>query len=318
MKNSLIAAPAPHLHSEDSTRSIMLDVIIALVPAMIASVWLFGWRALCLVLICVASCMAAEYLSCAVLKKPSSVGDLSCIVTGVLLACNLPSTIDWWKAVLGCVVAIVVVKMMFGGIGHNFVNPALAGRIVLMGSFPGDMNSWAMPLPGASADAIASATPLELLGSETLATEYPLWRMLIGMRPGSLGETCAVALLLGFGYLLWRRVITPAIPLAFMGTVVLVALCVGEDPLYHLLSGGVLLGAIFMATDYTTTPISLAGHLTFGVGCGLLTMLIRCCGSLPEGVSFAILLMNIASPLIERMTRPAVFGVRKRWLRREK
>lgn len=316
MKNSLIAAPAPHLHSEDSTRKIMLDVVIALLPAMLASIWLFGWRALCLQLICVASCMAAEYLACVVLKKRTSVGDLSCVVTGLLLAFNLPATLDWWKAVLGCVVAIVVVKMMFGGIGHNFVNPALVGRIVLMASFPGDMNRWPLPFP--HVDAVASATPLELLGSETLTTDYPLWRMLIGLRPGALGETCAVALLLGLAYLLWRRVITPVIPLTFMGTVVVVALLAGESPVYHLLSGGLLLGAIFMATDYTTTPISTAGHVLFGIGCGLLTMLIRCCGSLPEGVSFAIVLMNIMSPLIERITRPVAFGVKRRWLRREK
>lgn len=312
----MIAAPAPHLHSEDSTRKIMLDVIIALVPAALASIWLFGWRALCLLLICVASCVATEYLSCAVLKKPSSVGDLSCIVTGMLLAFNLPAGIDWWKVVLGGVVAIAVVKMMFGGIGHNFVNPALVGRIVLMASFPGDMNAWPLPFP--HVDAVASATPLEMLGTEALATDYPLWRMLLGLRPGALGETCAVALLLGFGYLLWRRVITPIIPLTFVGTVAVVALLAGEDPLYHILSGGLLLGAIFMATDYTTTPITRMGHAVFGVGCGLLTMLIRCYGSLPEGVSFAIVLMNILSPLIERVTRPVAFGVKRRWLRREK
>ena len=312
------ASPAPHLHSEDSTRRIMLDVIIALLPAVLTSVWLFGWRALCLELICVAACIAAEYLSCVVLKKPSSVGDLSCIVTGLLLAFNLPATIAWWKAVLGCVVAIVVVKMMFGGIGHNFVNPALIGRIVLMGSFPADMNSWPLPLPGASADTVAAATPLEMMGSEALTTEYPLWRMLVGLRPGALGETCAVALLLGFAYLLVRRVVAPTIPLCYLGTVLVIALLCGQPPLSHLRSGGLLLGAIFMATDYTTTPISPLGHALFGIGCGALTMLIRCCGSLPEGVSFAIVLMNIVTPLIDRTVRPAAFGVKRRGLRREK
>lgn len=312
------ASPAPHLHSEDNTRRIMLDVLIALLPAALTSIWLFGWRALCLELICVAACIAAEYLSCVVLKKPSSVGDLSCVVTGLLLAFNLPSTLDWWKAVLGCVVAIVVVKMMFGGIGRNFVNPALVGRIVLMGSFPADMNNWPLPLPGAPTDAVSAATPLELMGSEALTSDYPLWRMVVGLRPGSLGETCAAALLLGCIYLLWRRVITPTIPLCYLGTVAVIALLIGEPPLYHLLSGGLLLGALFMATDYTTTPITRAGHAVFAVGCGALTMLIRCCGSLPEGVSFAIVLMNIATPLIDRVIHPVAFGVKRRGLRREK
>ncbi|MBQ2780335.1 MAG: RnfABCDGE type electron transport complex subunit D, partial [Clostridia bacterium] len=249
MENTIKIAPAPHLHSEQSTRSVMLDVIIALLPAALVATWLFGWRALSLQLVCVASCVAAEYLSCAVLKKPSSVGDLSCIVTGLLLSFNLPAGLPLWMAAIGGVVAIAVVKMMFGGIGHNFVNPALVGRVVLMCSFPVAMNTYLQPLPISGADAIASATPLPLLGTDALGQQYPLWQLFVGLRAGALGETCGAALILGFLYLLWRRVITPVIPVTFVGTVAAFTLILGEPPLYHILSGGLLLGAIFMATD---------------------------------------------------------------------
>lgn len=313
MENTIKIAPAPHLHSEQSTRSVMLDVIIALLPAALVATWLFGWRAAALQLVCVASCVAAEYLSCAVLKKPSSVGDLSCVVTGLLLSLNLPAGLPLWMAAIGGVVAIAVVKMMFGGIGHNFVNPALVGRVVLMCSFPLAMNTYLQPLPIAAADAVASATPLSLLGTDALAEQYPLWRLLVGLHAGALGETCGAALLLGFLYLLRRRVITPVIPLTFVGTVAVFTLILGEPPLYHILSGGLLLGAIFMATDYTTSPMTPLGQFVYAVGCGLVTVLIRCFGSLPEGVSFAILLMNIATPLIDRVCHRRVFGSVRRW-----
>lgn len=313
MENTIKIAPAPHLHSEQSTRSVMLDVIIALLPAALVATWLFGWRAAALQLVCVASCVAAEYLSCAILKKPSSVGDLSCIVTGLLLSFNLPAGLPLWMAAIGGVVAIAVVKMMFGGIGHNFVNPALVGRVVLMCSFPLAMNTYLQPLPIAAADAVASATPLSLLGTDALAEQYPLWRLLVGLHAGALGETCGAALLLGFLYLLRRRVITPVIPLTFVGTVAVFTLILGEPPLYHILSGGLLLGAIFMATDYTTSPMTPLGQFVYAVGCGLVTVLIRCFGSLPEGVSFAILLMNIATPLIDRVCHRRVFGSVRRW-----
>ena len=313
MENTVKIAPAPHLHGEHSTRSVMLDVIIALLPAALVATWLFGWCALSLQLVCVASCVAAEYLSCAVLKKPSSVGDLSCIVTGLLLSFNLPAGLPLWMAAIGGVVAIAVVKMMFGGIGHNFVNPALVGRVVLMCSFPVAMNTYLQPLPIAAADAVASATPLSLLGTDALGQQYPLWQLFVGLRAGALGETCGAALLLGFLYLLWRRVITPVIPLTFVGTVAAFTLILGEPPLYHILSGGLLLGAIFMATDYTTSPMTPLGQFVYAVGCGLITVLIRCFGSLPEGVSFAILLMNIATPLIDRVCHRRVFGSVRRW-----
>ena len=315
-----LVTSSPHLHSGESTHNIMLDVIVALLPAAIVSIWLFGWKALVVELVCVAACLAAEHLSCIVLKKPSTVGDLSCVVTGLLLAFNLPSTIPLWEAVLGCVVAIVVVKQMFGGIGHNFVNPALAGRIVLINSFAEDMTDWTPPflLP----DTVSSATPLEQLTQfsageitmDVIESQYPIWRLLFGIRGGCIGETCAVALLLGFVYLLVRRVISPTIPLIFIGSVFgLSWVLTGsvEAALYHVLSGGLLLGAIFMATDYTTSPINQWGKVVFALGCGIITVIIRLYGALPEGASFAILIMNILVPLIERVTRPIPFGQRR-------
>lgn len=294
----------------------MLDVIIALVPAGIVSVWLFGWRALLVELVCVASCMAAEVLSRAVMKRPQTVGDLSCVVTGLLLAYNLPSTIPLWQAAFGSVVAIVVAKQMFGGLGQNFVNPALLGRIVLMGSFPGEMNNWVAPMQWQGADALSSATPLALMSQGGDLSAFSPLQLFVGMRGGCLGETCVFALLLGGVYLVIRRVISPIIPVVYIGTVFVMSWLLGANPLYHILSGGLMLGAIFMATDYTTSPINKAGKVVFAVGCGLLTVLIRLYGSLPEGVSFAIVIMNILVPLIERVTRPLPFGEKRR-VRRE-
>ena len=312
MDNTLIVSSSPHLHCGMNTRTIMLDVLIALAPAGIASVWLFGWRALLVELICVASAMAAEVLSRAVMKRPQTVGDLSCVVTGLLLAYNLPSTIPLWQAALGSVVAIVVAKQMFGGLGQNFVNPALLGRIVLMGSFPGEMNNWVAPMQWQGADAISSATPLALMSQGGDPSAFSPLQLFVGMRGGCLGETCVFALLLGGVYLVIRRVISPIVPVVYIGTVFVMTWLLGGNPLYHILSGGLMLGAIFMATDYTTSPINKAGKVVFAVGCGLLTVLIRLYGSLPEGVSFAIVIMNILVPLIERVTRPRPFGENRR------
>ena len=230
-------------------------------------------------------------------------------MTGLLLAFNLPATMPLWQAALGGVVAIVVAKQMFGGLGQNFVNPALAGRIVLMASFPEAMNNWVVPLTGTGADAVTSATPLA-------GGTYSLTEMFFGIRGGCLGETCAMALILGGLYLVVRRVISPAVPLIFIGTVFVLSWLLGEDPVREILSGGLMLGAIFMATDYTTSPINKAGKVVFALGCGALTVLIRQFGSLPEGVSFAVVIMNILVPLIERATRPIPFGEKRR-LRRE-
>lgn len=310
MSKQLTLASSPHLHGKDSTRSIMRDVIIALMPALIAAVWMFGARALAVTAVCVASCVASEYLSRCVMKREQTVGDLSCIVTGILLAFNLPVSIPLWQAAFGGVVAIVVVKQMFGGIGCNFVNPALMGRIVLLGSFAEDMNAWMLPR---GVDAVSTATPLAAMANGD-PVGYSLMDLFLGNRPGSLGETCVLALLIGLAYLLVRRVITPVIPAVYVGTVFLLSWAIEGSAtlaLYHILSGGLMLGAIFMATDYTTTPVTRGGHFLFGLGCGLLTVLIRQYGSLPEGVSFAIVLMNILTPYLDRLTMPRVLGQQK-------
>ena len=311
MEHTLMVSSSPHLHCGKSTRGIMGDVIIALIPALITSVWLFGPRALAVELVCAAAAMAAEYLSRLVMKRTQTVGDLSCLVTGILLALNLPATIPLWQAVLGAVAAIVVAKQMFGGLGQNFVNPALIGRIVLMGSFPASMNNWIAPLAWTgAADAVSSATPLAMLAENPDAAVNPL-QLLFGLRGGCLGETCVLALLIGGAYLVWRRVISPLIPVIYVGTVFVLTWILGENPVAHILSGGLMLGAIFMATDYATCPIHRPGKIVYAIGCGALTVLIRVYGSLPEGVSFAIVIMNILTPLIERAVRPRVFGARK-------
>lgn len=241
------------------------------------------------------------------MKRDNTVGDLSAVVTGVLLAMNVPSSLNPLMLMFGDIVAIVVVKQMFGGIGQNFVNPALMARIILMNSFPGPMASWPKPM---AADAATSATPLGLLKEGGHYNSNYL-QLFLGYRGGCLGETCALALLIGFAYLLIRRVITPTIPLCYIGTAMLLSLLMGRDPLMDLLCGGLLLGAIFMATDYTTSPITFKGQIIYAVGCGCLTMIIRRFGSLPEGVSFSIIIMNILTPLIERGTHPRAFGKSK-------
>ncbi len=312
MEKTLLVSSSPHVHCGMNTRDVMRDVIIALIPALLASVWLFGFRALAVEIVCVGAAIAAEYLSRRVMKRPQTVGDLSAIVTGLLLAFNLPSTIPLWQAAFGSVVAIVVAKQMFGGLGQNFVNPALVGRIVLMGSFPGEMNNWEVPFAWlGKADAVSSATPLALMGEDP-ETPVSLLDLLFGLRGGSLGETCVVALLLGGLYLVIRRVISPLIPLIYVGTVFVLTWLLGANAPAHILSGGLMLGAVFMATDYATCPINRSGKVIYAIGCGLLTVLIRLYGSLPEGVSFAIVIMNILTPLIERVARPRPFGEKRK------
>lgn len=327
MEKKMIVSSSPHLRSRDSVSGIMLDVIIALIPALIASVVLFGFRALLLSAVCVISCVASEYFSRRVMKRQNSITDLSAVVTGILLAFNLPVSLPLWMAVIGSVFAIVVVKQFFGGIGQNFVNPALAGRIVLMMSFPSQMSTWVPPFASdAGTQAITSATPMASLtqvvqsgvSADTLkAANLPtMLEMLIGQRQGCMGEVCAAALILGFLYLLMRRVISAWIPLVYIGTVAFLMLFAGGFNLqfvaYEVLGGGLLLGAIFMATDYTTSPITTKGKIVYAVGCGLLTTAIRLFGSLPEGVSFSIIIMNILVPHIERLTTPKPFGTQKK------
>lgn len=312
---------SPHIRSHDTSTGIMLDVIIALIPAGIASVALFGPRSLAIIALSVISCLVFEYVSRRVMKRNNTLHDLSAVVTGILLAFNLPSSIPLWMVPIGALVAIVVVKQFFGGIGQNFVNPALMGRIILMVSFPTAMSSWPAQYKwGAAADAVSSATPLAGLSAVFKGgidgadfSQFPSYlKMLFGERGGCLGETCAAALLLGLLYLLVRRVISPIIPCVFVGTVgvFMLAASHGSIPftMYNILSGGLLLGAIFMATDYSTSPLTSKGKFIFALGCGIITSVIRLYGSLPEGVSFAIILMNILTPLIDRATKPKPFG----------
>ncbi len=304
MDNKLYVSSSPHIQSANSTRRIMLDVIIALLPTTVAACVIFGARVLMLVGVCVASCVLLEYIARKLMKRDTTIGDLSAVVTGLLLALNLPADINPLIAMFGCLVAIVVVKQMFGGIGMNFVNPALAARIVLLVSFPTAMMRY---VPAfwyrTGVDAATTATPLK-----ADAGAFSYIDLLLGNCGGAVGEVCAAALLLGGVYLLIRRVISPIIPCVYLGTAAAVSLLIGLDPLYQLLSGGLLLGAIFMATDYTTSPVTRWGKVIYAVGCGVLTMLLRAYSNMPEGVSYSILLMNILVPLIERATSPRPVG----------
>ena len=279
----------------------MLDVIIALMPAAVASVIIFGWKSLLLMGVCVASCVVCEFLFEKLCRRENTVGDLSAVVTGLLLAFNLPVGLPVWQAVFGCVTAIIVVKQLFGGIGQNFANPAITARIVLMTAFSGTMTTWTIPVT--RPDAVSSATPLAAAAKGMTNAMPDYLSLFLGNHGGCLGETCSLALLLGGGYLLIRRVISWHTPVIFVATVALLSLACGKDPLYQILSGGLLLGALFMATDYATTPDTPWGKVIFGCGCGLITVLIRFWGNLPEGVSFSILLMNILTPYINRLTR---------------
>ncbi len=321
MAKKLTVSASPHVRSNETTTGIMLDVIIALIPALVMSVVYFGLRALVLTAVCVVSCVLSELVSRKVMKRSNTLGDLSAIVTGIILAFNLPANLPFWMAAIGGIVAIVVVKQMFGGIGQNFVNPAMTARIILMVSFPSAMASWVAPYTNTwakAADAITTATPMASLaaakgGDLSLAADLPsLADMFIGKHGGSMGEVCSVALICGGIYLILRKVISPVIPLTFIGTVAVCMLFAGNFNLeyvaYQLLGGGLMLGAFFMATDYSTSPINKKGKIIFGIGCGLITTVIRIFGALPEGVSFSIILMNILVPHIENMATPKPFG----------
>ncbi|MBM6859314.1 RnfABCDGE type electron transport complex subunit D [Clostridium saudiense] len=301
----LIVTSSPHVKSSTTTSTIMRDVIIALIPALIASNIIFGLRAGLVTAVCVASCVGFEYLSRRIMNKKNTISDLSAVVTGIILAFNLPSTMPLWMCVIGSFVAIVIVKQLFGGIGQNFANPAITARIVLLVSFGTQMTNWAAPKIAAVADAVSGATPM----AQIAAGETPnLLNMFLGTTGGSLGETSALALLIGGIYLVYRKVINPIIPVAFIGTVFVFTAVLGVNPLAQILGGGLFLGAIFMATDYSTSPVTNMGKLIFGIGCGLITVLIRVYGSYPEGVSFAILLMNILVPYIDKATRLKALG----------
>ena len=294
---------SPHIRDNMTTQKIMLLVIISLLPALIGGFITFGLRAVIVTLVCTASCVIFEALTRIIMKRPQTVSDLSACVTGILLAMNLPVTIPIWQAVIGSFVAVVIAKQLFGGLGQNFVNPAILARIVLMLSFTADMTTWAVPQywKENSADIVTSATPL-------VSRDASYWDLFIGNTGGCIGEVCALGLIIGGLFLIFTGIISPVTPLAFIGTVALAELIAGNDPIYHILSGGLLLGAFFMATDYVTTPLTSMGKLIFGIGCGIITFVIREFGGYPEGVSFSILLINIITPYIDNFTAKKALG----------
>ena len=308
MKNLMVSS-SPHIHAKDTTQSIMRDVLIALTPAAIAAVVFFGIPALINIVVCVGTAVLSEFLFNLIIKKKQTVSDLSAAVTGLLLALNLSTGANVWHCIVGSVFAIVVVKCLFGGIGCNFSNPAITARVFLLVAFSSDIAGGAVtnfqdPL-------VTSATPLEIIKSGDISTLPSLFDMLIGNRGGAIGETCAIALILGGVYLIVRKVISWHTPVVFIASVFILSLIIKQDftiALYEILSGGLLISAIFMATDYSTTPINKLGKVVFAFGCAVITVLIRFFGAYPEGVSFAILIMNILSPYIEKWCAKRPFG----------
>jgi electron transport complex protein RnfD len=343
---------SPHIRDKATTASIMRDVVIALIPASVASGILFGLRAVLMILVSVLSCVVFEYISRKVMKRENTIFDFSAIVTGILLAMNLPPTLPIYMVVIGAIFAIVVVKQMFGGLGNNFVNPALTARIFLVIAFPKQMTFWTVREGAFSFfdsltgnDMVSSATPLALMRSAVSASSVSsatpiqesaslpsLMSLFLGQKAGCIGEVCILALLIGAAYLFVRKIIVPWIPLAYIGSFTLLVMFFGHTPIFEavrydplspdvwasalyepafmLLTGGLILGAFFMATDYVTSPITTSGRLLFGLGCGILTFLIRYYGNMAEGVSFSIILMNILTPHIDRLTMSKPFGER--------
>ncbi|MBR5468805.1 MAG: RnfABCDGE type electron transport complex subunit D [Firmicutes bacterium] len=307
-KNITISA-TPHIRSGESIQSIMRDVIIALLPATVMGIVYFGIPALTLIAISIATAVISEALYQKATKQKVTITDLSAVVTGLLLAMNLPASAPWWVPVVGSAFAIVVAKQLFGGLGQNFVNPALAGRAFLMASYPSIMADFGATVP---ADAVSTATPLALLKAGNTADLPSLTDALIGNIGGTLGETCAIALILGGIYLIWKQVISWRMPVTYIAVVFVLSALIGRNgvrmPVYELLIGGLMLGAFFMATDYATSPLTPCGQFIYAAGCGILTVLIRTFGGYPEGVSYSILIMNLCVPLIERYTKPTIFG----------
>ncbi len=303
MKDLLSVASSPHIKHPDTTNGIMLDVILALSPAAAFGCILFGLKAASVIAVCVASAVLCEFIWNRLLGKASTVGDLSAVVTGLLLALNLPSTAPLWIAAIGSAVAIIVVKQMFGGIGCNFANPAITARIVLLVSFPAQLTKFVEPI----SNTVTSATPLVSLSSAEVAAPS-LKNLFFGLHSGCIGETSSFLLIVGGAYLILRRIITPVIPLSFIGTVALASLIVGDSLSVAIFGGGLMLGAIFMATDYTTSPTNPLGKAIFGFACGALTFIIRKYASITEGVSYSILIMNILVPYINKLTADKPFG----------
>lgn len=317
----LLLASSPHFHGRVSTRSLMLDVIIALIPVVIATTILYGMRTLLLVAVAIAACVLSEYVSRKVMKRSNTIGDLSAVVTAIILVMNVPVNMPIWQLVLGCVAAIVVAKQIFGGIGQNFINPAMVARIMLVTSFGSSFSKFSAPqvfVDKSTMDAMTSASPLSALktGVEGMANAPSLKDMFFGLHSTTaIGETCAAAILIGFIYLLVRKVIKPHIPLSYVATVAVLSFLYSgfnfEFVAYQILAGGLLFGAVFMATDYSTSPLTDKGKLIFGVCLGLITCLIRFWGNMAEGVSFSIILMNIFTTHIDNWTRTPIFGAKE-------
>lgn len=307
MENILIGSSSPHLRSEETINRIMLDVLIALLPATLAGIYFFRFNALKHIVLAVLTAVVTEAIIQKILKKPITISDLSAAVTGLLIAFNIPASAPWWITVIGSIFAIAIVKQAFGGLGENFMNPALAARAMLLASWPVIMTNWVTP----GADAVSTATPLAILKGEAEMAMPGLWDLFIGNIGGCIGETSALALIIGGIYLLYRGVINWRIPFTYIGTVALMTLILGggfEEMTLHMFAGGLMLGAFYMATDYSSTPITPKGHIIFGIGCGLITSVIRLYGGYPEGVSYSILLMNVVAPIIDKYTSPKVFG----------
>jgi len=302
-KIELTTSVNPHIKNKENVNSIMWAVIISLLPALIAGVYFFGMRALWIILLGVVSASATEFIIVKLTKKDMTVMDGSAVITGLLLSLVLPPTVPLWVPVLGAIFSISIGKMIFGGLGHNIFNPALVGRTFLMASFPAIMTTWILP------DGVAGATPLGLWKLQGIKTSY--MQLFVGNIGGSIGETSAIALLIGAAFLLYKKVIDWRIPAGFIGAAAIFALAFRQDVLFHILAGGLLIGAFFMATDYVTSPLTRNGKLIFGIGCGFLTMIFRLFSGYPEGVMFAILLMNATTPLIDRFTKLKPFGYRK-------
>ncbi len=310
METKLIASSSPHIRSDETISKIMRDVVIALLPATLAGIYFFRFGAIKVIFFAILSAVVTEAVIQKIRKQEVTINDWSAVVTGLLLAFNLPATAPWWLPVIGSVFAIAIVKQAFGGVGHNFMNPALAARAMLLASWPVQMTNWVTP----GADAVSTTTPLALIsGSEGVAENLPsLGNLLIGNIGGSIGETSAIFLILGGIYLVYRGVITPRVPMIYISTVAVLTFVFGGFSLYYMVyqvfAGSLMIGAIYMATDYSSSPVTPKGQMIFALGCGIITSIIRLYGGYPEGVSYSILLMNVVSPLIDKYTSPRVFG----------
>lgn len=305
MEKNLIVTSNPHITENVSTQKLMGNVVVSLIPCVIASAMIFGFRALLLTAVTVAACVGFEYLYCTLMKKPNPVSDLSAVVTGIILAMNFPVTLPLWMGVVGAFIAIVLVKQLFGGLGYNFANPALVGRIALFSGFSSAMTKWLYT--DKMVDQLSTATPLQVADPDALS----VMDLFLGVHGGVMGETCSLAILIGFVYLVWTKTISPAIPVAYVATVAVMSVIFGQNVMVQVLGGGLLFGAVYMATDYVTSPFTLKGKIVFGIGLGIITSAIRIWGNMAEGVSFAILLMNLFVPYINDLTLQVPLGYKK-------